>query len=91
MKIFYDPIKHIMYITGSLRESCKIPTKGFNKRFLPGYLIEHPVRHPVCFSVGICVSSYTGCWIHAAEISLGCCDLLLNGRELGTYIYTCLL
>ena len=27
----YDP-KHIMYITGSLTESCKILTKGFNKK-----------------------------------------------------------
>ena len=83
MKIFYDP-KHILYITGSLRESCEILTKRINKEFLPGCLTEHPVHHLVCFSVGICVRSYRGCWIHAnflAEITLGCCDLLLIGRE----------
>ena len=33
------------YITGSLRESCKILVKGFNKKFLPGSLTEHPVHH----------------------------------------------
>ena len=91
MKIFYDH-KHIMYITGSSRESYKILTKGFNKGFLSGclQLTEHPVHHLVCFSVGICVSSYTGCWSHAvllAEIFLGCCDLLLNGTETVRNIY----
>ena len=54
MKIFYDP-KHILYIAGSLRESCKILTKEFNKEFLPGFLTEHPVHHLVCFSVGVSV------------------------------------
>ena len=49
---FHDS-KHILYITGSLRESCKILTKGFNKEFLPGTLTEHPVCHLVHFSVGI--------------------------------------
>ena len=91
MKIFYN-LKHILYIAGSLRESCKILTKGFNKEFLPGCLTEHPVHYLVHFSAGISVRSYTGCWIHAvflAEIFLCCCGLLLNGRErqLGTYIY----
>ena len=97
MKIYYDP-KHIMYITGSLREFCKILTKGFNKEFLriPGCLTEHPVHRPVCFGVGICVRSYTGGWIHTgllAEIFLACYDLLLNGRETvrNIYLYTCLL
>ena len=34
------------YITGSLREPCKILIKGFNKEFLPGSLtdLEHPVH-----------------------------------------------
>ena len=41
---------------------CKILIKGFNKDFLPGSLTEHPVDHLVHFSVGICVTSYTGCW-----------------------------
>ena len=89
MKIFYDP-KHILYIAGSLREFCKILTKRFSKEFLPGCLMEHPVHHLVCFSVGISVRSYTGCWIHAlflAEIFLGCYDLLLNGRETVRNIY----
>ena len=36
--------------------------KGFNKEFLPSSLTEHPVDHLVHFSVGICVTSYTGCW-----------------------------
>ena len=49
MKIFYD-LKHILYITEFLRESCKILTKGFNKEFRPGCLTEHPVHHLVCFS-----------------------------------------
>ena len=31
-----------MYITRSLRESCKILIKGFNKEFPPGSLAEHP-------------------------------------------------
>ena len=86
-------IKHILYITGSLRESCIILTKGFNKEFLPACLTEHPVHYLVHFSVGISVKSYAGCWIHAvflAEI-LGCCDLLLNGREKvrNIYIHLC--
>ena len=81
MKIFYDP-KHILYIAGSLRESCKILTKRFNEEFLPGCLTEH---HFVCFSVGISVRSYTGCFS-------GCYDLLLNGREtVFEHICTCLL
>ena len=37
VKYLYDP-KHIPYITGSLRESCKILTKRFNEEFLPGCL-----------------------------------------------------
>ena len=80
---FYDP-KCILYIAGSLRESCKILTEGFNKEFLPGCLTEHPVHHLVRFSVEISVRSYTGCWINAiflAEIFSGCYNLLLNGRE----------
>ena len=87
---FYDP-KYIMYITGSLRESCKILIKGSNKEFLPGCLTEHLVHHSVCFSVRICVRSYTGRWIHAvllAEIVLGFCDLLPNRRETVRNIYT---
>ena len=48
------------------------------------------VHDLVHFSVGICVRSYMyiGHWIHAvflAEIFLGCCGLLLNGRETGNY------
>ena len=50
VKIFYDP-KHIMYITGSLRESCKILTNGFNKEFLLGCVTENPVHHHVCFDL----------------------------------------
>ena len=34
----------------------------FNKEFLPGSLTEHPVDHLEHFSVGICVTSYAGCW-----------------------------
>ena len=51
--------------------------------FLPGCLTEHPVHvhHPVCFGVGICVRSYTLDAVLLAEIFLGCCDSLLNGRE----------
>ena len=84
MKIFYDP-KYILYITESLREPCKILTKGFNKEFLPGCLTEHPVHHLVHCFVGIFVRCYTGCWVDAvflAEIFLGCCGLLLNGKEI---------
>ena len=80
MKNFYDP-KHILYIAGSLGESCKVQTKGLNKEFLPGCLTEHPVHHFVHFTVGVSVRSYTGCLIHAvflAEIFSGCYDLLLN-------------
>ena len=60
------------------------------EEFLPGCLTEHPVHHLVCFSVGISMRSYKGCWIHAvflAEIFSGCYDLLLNGRETVRNIY----
>ena len=59
------------YITGSLRESCKILIKGFNKEFLQGSLTEHPVHHLVYFSVGICVTSCTGSWQDPDKIPAG--------------------
>ena len=67
------------YITGSLRESCKILIKGFNKEFLPGSLTEHPVHHLEHLSVGMCVTSYSqdsGDPCCLAEILLGCCGLV---------------
>ena len=57
---------------------------------VPDRASVHDLMH---FSVGICVRSYIGHWIHAVflgEIFLGCCDLLLNGREtVKIYIYIC--
>ena len=68
------------YITGSLRESCKIPIKGFNKE---------PDRASCSSSCALwcrclCDILHRMLVIHAvslAEIFLGCCGLLLNGRE----------
>ena len=48
---------------------------------MPDRASVHDLVH---FSVGICVTSCTGHWIHAvfvAEFFQGCCGLLLNGRE----------
>ena len=68
------------YIIVSLkRESCKVLIKGFNKEFLPGSLAEHPIHHLVHSDI---LHMMLG--IHAvllAEIVLGFCGLLLNGRE----------
>ena len=68
------------YIAGSLkRESCKVLLKEFNKEFLPGSLAEHPIHHLVHSDI---LHRMLG--IHAvllADIFLGCCGLLLNGRE----------
>ena len=70
-----------MYNTGSLRESCKILIKGYNKECLLGCMIEHLVHDPVCFSAEICVRCHTGCYVHAvflAEIYLGYSDWLYS-------------
>ena len=67
------------YITGSLkRESCKVPLKEFNKEFLPGSLAEHPIHHLVHSDI---LHRMLG--IHAVLLAgiLGCCGLMLNGRE----------
>ena len=68
------------YIAGSLkRESRKVLLKEFNKKFLPGSLAEHAIHHLVHSDI---LHRMLG--IHAvllAEIFLGCCGLLLNGRE----------
>ena len=70
---------HPKYIIGSLkRESCKVLIKGFNKEFLPGSPAEHPIHHLVHSDI---LHRMLG--IHAvllAEIFLGFCGLLLNGR-----------
>ena len=71
---------HPKYFTGSLkRESFKVLIKGSNKEFLPGSLVEHPIHHLVHSDI---LNRMVG--IHAvllAEIVLGFCGLLLNGRE----------
>ena len=71
---------HPKYITGSLkRESCEVLIKGFNKEFLQGSLAEHPIHHLVHSDI-----LHRMLVIHAvllAEIFLGFCGLLLNGRE----------
>ena len=57
----------------------KVLIKGFNKEFLPGSLAEHPIHHLVHSDI---LHRMLG--IHAlllAEIFLGFCGLLLNGRE----------
>ena len=71
---------HLKYIVGSLkRESCKVLIKGFNKEFLPLSLAEDPIYHLVHFDI-----SHRMLGSHAvllAEIFLGFCGLLLDGRE----------
>ena len=79
VKIFHDP-KHT--VTASLRESCKILTKGYCKEFLSGCLTEHPVHDPVYFN-----SVLNLCEIILAEVSLGPSELLLRGERQGIYIY----
>ena len=68
------------YIAGSLKgESCKVLLKEFNKEFLRGSLAKHPIHHLVHSDI---LHRMLG--MHAAllaDIFLGCCGLLLNGRE----------
>ena len=68
------------YNAGSLkRESCKVLLKEFNKEFLPGSMAEHPIHHFVHSDI---LHRMLG--IHAvllADTFLGCCGLLLNGRD----------
>ena len=57
----------------------KVLLKEFNKVFLPGSLAEHPIHHFVHSDI---LHRMMG--IHAvllANIFLGCCGLLPNGRE----------